>query len=106
MDDSDAFRLEHNRKVIFFECYWRFLPFNHPLRSEKWSFLKDKTVSKGPPKRKHGPDIMKMLDDLKESENCELEGYGEKHNWTHKSCLWKLSYTKTLIPPNNIDFMH
>jgi hypothetical protein len=49
---------------------------------------------------------MKMLNDLKESENGGLEGYGEKHNWTHKSCLWKLPYAKTLILPHNIDLMH
>jgi hypothetical protein len=47
-----------------------------------------------------------MLDDLKESENNEFEGYGEKHNWTHKSCLWELPYTKALILPHNIDLMH
>jgi hypothetical protein len=31
--------------------------------------------------------MMKMLGDLKESHNGGFEGYGEKHNWTHKSCL-------------------
>jgi hypothetical protein len=31
---------------------------------------------------------------------------GKKHNWTHKSCLWELSYAKTLILPHNIDLMH
>jgi hypothetical protein len=46
-----------------------------------------------------------MLNDLKESENSEFEGYGEKHNWTHKICLWELSYAKTLILPRNIDLM-
>jgi hypothetical protein len=46
--------------------------------------MKGKTIRKGPPKQKLGADIMKMLGDLKESENGEFEGYGEKHNWTHK----------------------
>jgi hypothetical protein len=32
------------------------------------SFLKGKTVRKGPPKQKFGADIIQMLDDLKESE--------------------------------------
>jgi hypothetical protein len=49
---------------------------------------------------------VKMLDDLKESENGGFEGYGEKHNLTHKSCLWKFPYAKALILPHNIDFMH
>jgi hypothetical protein len=49
---------------------------------------------------------MKMLNDLKELENGEFEGFGEKHNWTHKSCLWELPYSKALIIPHNIDLMH
>jgi hypothetical protein len=40
-----------------------------------------------------------MLDDLKESGNGKFEGYGENHNWTHKSCLWELPYVKALILP-------
>jgi hypothetical protein len=106
MEDSDAFRLEHNRKVSFFDCHRRFLPTNHPFRSDRRSFLKGNTTRKGPPKQKLGADIMKMLDDLKESENGEFEGYDEKYDWTHKSYLCELPYTKTLIPPHNIDLMH
>jgi hypothetical protein len=49
---------------------------------------------------------MKMLGELKESQNGGLEGYGEKHNWTHKSCPWKLPYANALILPHNIDLMH
>jgi hypothetical protein len=47
-----------------------------------------------------------MLDDLKESRNGKFEGYGENHNWTHKSCLWELPYANALILPHNIDLMH
>jgi hypothetical protein len=47
-----------------------------------------------------------MLNDLKESENSVFEGYGENHNWTHKSYLWELSYAKAMILPHNIDLMH
>jgi hypothetical protein len=35
---------------------------------------------------------MKMFDDPKELENGEFEGYDEKHNLTHKICLWELPY--------------
>jgi hypothetical protein len=49
---------------------------------------------------------MKMLNDLKESENGGFEGYGEKHNWTHKNFLCELLYAKALILPHNIDLMH
>jgi hypothetical protein len=47
-----------------------------------------------------------MLDDLKESENGGFEDYGEKHNWTHKCCLWELPYAMALILPHNINLMH
>jgi hypothetical protein len=65
-----------------------------------------KTVRNGPPKRKLGVDVTKMLHDLKEQENVGFKGYGEKHNWTHKSCLWKIPYAKALILSYNIDFFH
>jgi hypothetical protein len=94
MDDSDAFRLQHGRKVSFFDCHRIFLPLSHEFMDDKQSFLKDKVVRKGPPIRKLGVDIVKMLDDLKESENGGFEGYGEKYNWTHKSCIWELLYAK------------
>jgi hypothetical protein len=47
-----------------------------------------------------------MLGEFKESQDGGFEGYGEKHNWTHKSCLWELLYAKALILPHNIDLMH
>jgi hypothetical protein len=59
-----------------------------------------------PPKRKLRADIVKILGELKELHDGGFEGYGEKHNWAHKSCLWKPSYTKALILPHNIDLMH
>jgi hypothetical protein len=106
MDDFDVFRLNHNKKVTFFDCHRIFLPLNHPFKSDKQSFLKDKTVRKGSPKRKLGAGITKILDDPKESENGEFKGYSEKHNWTHKIYLWKLPYGKALILPHNINLMH
>jgi hypothetical protein len=106
MDDTDAFRLEHNRKVSLFDCHRRFLPSNHKFRNDTHSFLKGKTVRKGPPEQKFSINIIQMLNDLKESENSVFEGYGVNHNWTHKSCIWELPYAKALILPHNIDSMH
>jgi hypothetical protein len=106
MDDTDAFRLEHERKVSFFDCHQRFIPSNHKFRNDIRSFMKGKTVGKGPPMQKFSVDIIQMLDDLKESENGGFEGYGVNHKWTHKTCLWELSYANTLILPHNIDLMH
>jgi hypothetical protein len=106
MDDSDAFRLEHDGKITFFDCHQKFLPLSHEFRGDKQSFQRGKTVRKEPPKRKLRVDIMKMPDDLKELENGGFDGYSNKHNWTHKSCLWELPYAKALILPHNIDLMH
>jgi hypothetical protein len=69
MDDTDAFRLQHDKKVSFFDCHRGFLPLNHSFRNETRSFLKGKAGRNGPLKQKLGADIIKMLNDLKESEN-------------------------------------
>jgi hypothetical protein len=87
MDDTDAFRLQHDKKVSFFGFHQRFLRSNHSFRNHTRSFLKDKTVRKGSLKQKIRVDIIKMLDDLKESENGVFEGYEENYNLTHKSCI-------------------
>jgi hypothetical protein len=87
MNESDAFRLQHGRKVSIFDYHRRFLSLSHEFRGDKESFQKGKRVRKGPPKQKLGADIVKMLDKLKESCNGGFEGYDEKHNLTHKSCL-------------------
>jgi hypothetical protein len=50
------------------------------VRVDKQSFQKGKIIRKGPPKPKLRADMVKMLDDLKESENSGFKGYGKKHN--------------------------
>jgi hypothetical protein len=80
MDDSDAYRLQHDKKVTFFNCHQRFLPLSHHFNGDKKSFTKGKTVRKGPPKQKLEADITQMLNNLKELENGNFEGYGENHN--------------------------
>jgi hypothetical protein len=67
MDESDAFRLQHGRKVSFLDCHQRFLPLSHEFRGDKESFQKGKSVRKGPPKQKIRANIMKMLSELKNS---------------------------------------
>jgi hypothetical protein len=106
IDDTDAFRLHHGKKVSFFNCHQRFLPSNHSFKNDTRSFLKGKTIRKGPPKRKLKADIMEMIDDMKESESGVFECYSENHNWTHKSCLWELPYTEALILSHNINLVH
>jgi hypothetical protein len=34
MDDTDAFTLQHGKKVSFFDCHRRFLPSNHSFRND------------------------------------------------------------------------
>jgi hypothetical protein len=87
MDDTDAFRLQHDKKVSFFDCHLRFLLLNHLFRNDTRKFLKGKTVRKGSPKQKFGADTIKMIDDLNASKNGVFECYDENHNWTYKSCL-------------------
>jgi hypothetical protein len=59
IDESDAFKLQHGRKVSFFDCHRRFLPLSYEFRGDKESFQKDKSIRKGSPKRKLRADIMK-----------------------------------------------
>jgi hypothetical protein len=66
MDKSDAFKLQHSKKVSFFDCHRRFLPLSHEFRGDKEAFQKGKSVRKGPPKRKLRVDIMKMIGELNE----------------------------------------
>jgi hypothetical protein len=106
IDESDAFKLQHSRKVSFFHCHQRVIPLSHEFRGDKKSFQKGKSIRKGPPKRRLGADIVKMIGELKESQDGGFEGYGKKHNWTHKNCFWELPYAKVLILPHNIYWIH
>jgi hypothetical protein len=38
MDESNALRLQHDRKVSFFDCHRRFLHLSHEFRGDKESF--------------------------------------------------------------------
>jgi hypothetical protein len=40
MDESDAFRLQHDKKVSFFDCHRRYIPLSHEFRGDKESFQK------------------------------------------------------------------
>jgi hypothetical protein len=53
---------------------------SHEFRGDKESFQEGKVIIKGPPKQKLRADIVKMLSELKESQNGGFECYDEKHN--------------------------
>jgi hypothetical protein len=71
IDESNTFRLQHDRKVGFFDYHQRFLPLSHEFTGDKESFQKGKRLR---------ANIMKMLGELKESQNGGFKGYDEKHN--------------------------
>jgi hypothetical protein len=75
MDDTDAFRLQHNKKISFFNYHQRFFPSSHSFRNDTRLFLKCKTVRKGSLKRKFKTNIIKMLNDLK----CQEQLLGVLH---------------------------
>jgi hypothetical protein len=106
--DTDCFRLTHGGKISYFDCHRRLLPLNHKFRQQKDTFKRDNIVTKGPPKRLSGPQIVDMLDKLTPDPERPgyFEGYGEMHNWSHKCALWELPYMLTLILMHNIDVMH
>jgi hypothetical protein len=105
--DTKAYRLDHGKKVTFFDSHRRFLPRNHPFRNDTKSFRKGIKVTEGPPKRLTGKDIIHQLEDLKlAADGVSFEGYGKQHNWSHKSFLWNLPYAEALILPHNVDLMH
>jgi hypothetical protein len=58
MGDTQAYRLEHGKKVSFFDYHRRFLPSNHPFRNDTKSFRRGIKVKDGPPKRLMGEDIL------------------------------------------------
>jgi hypothetical protein len=69
------------------------------------SFLKDKTVRKGSPNKKLRANIIKILDDMKESKNDVLVGYKENHNWTLKVVFRNFLY-KIIDTIHNINLMY
>jgi hypothetical protein len=64
-------------------------------------------LEKGPPKQKLRADIVKILGELKESQDGGFEGYSEKHNLTHKKLFLGTPLFKCIdITPHNIDLKH
>ena len=99
--------LKHGRKHSFFDCHRQFLPIDHEFRSDTTGFRANIAVRSGPPRRLAGEEVRARLDALKPLDDGDgFEKYGEEHNWTHISSLWRLPYFHKLILPHNIDVMH
>jgi hypothetical protein len=106
--DTYCFPLMHGGKINYFDCHRHWLPRKHKFRQEQNTFRKDTIITKGPPKRLCGAQIIDMLDKLMLDPERPgyLEGYGEMHNWTHKCALCELLYMPTLILMHNIHVIH
>ena len=54
-----------------------------------------------------GAEVRAEIEALKDDkEKGGFIGYGEEHQWTHKSGLTRLPYFNDLLLPHNIDVMH
>jgi len=69
--------------------------------------MKDVVVEGPAPQMMIGVMVHAQLDALEVNDQGDhFLGYGEEHEWTHKSCLWNLPYFDDLLFPHNIDIMH
>ena len=69
--------------------------------------MKDVVVEGSAPQMMIGATVRAQLDAFEVNDQGDhFLGHGEQHAWTHKSCLWNLSYFADLLLPHNIDVMH
>ncbi|GLT24991.1 hypothetical protein SLA2020_001500 [Shorea laevis] len=112
MENTRAFYLQNGRKISFFDCHRQFLPTNHPFRSNKNDFLKNRVEKLGHPPRLSGEQIwgqIRYLPDIqfgKPDKKKNIPGFGDYHNWVKKSIFWELPYWKTNLIQHNLDVMH
>ncbi|WVZ77611.1 hypothetical protein U9M48_025460 [Paspalum notatum var. saurae] len=105
--NTRCFRLEFGGKICYFDCHRCWLPSDHIFRGEKDAFRKYTVCYEEPQKMLSRQKISDQLASLKlNKEKTTYKGFGKKHNWTHISGIWDLSYTKALKLPHNIDVMH
>jgi hypothetical protein len=99
---SNAYRLKKGLKATWFDCHRRFLPIDHPFRTDANAFRKDKVVREGPPRQLTGEEVKAQL----YSQVDNTEKYGKEHNWAYISGFWQLPYFTKLLLRHNIDVMH
>jgi hypothetical protein len=87
--DTDYFCVTHRGKISNFDCHKRWLPRKYKFRQVQNAFRKDTIVTKGPPKRLSGIQIIDVLDKLTSDPERlgYFKGYRETHNWTHKCTI-------------------
>jgi hypothetical protein len=80
----DCFHFTAGDKICYFDFHRCFLPFNYPFRRQRKEFRKGTIVTKGPPKRHSGIEIIEEHRKLVlDGSGKRYRGFGEEHNWTH-----------------------
>ncbi|XP_057803652.1 uncharacterized protein LOC131018985 [Salvia miltiorrhiza] len=116
-DDTDSFRLPLSGKQSWFDCHRRFLPTDHPFRRNKYAFIKNAQVRKGPPQTKNGYQLLAEIEGLGIKKVTELTVEETRlriskrqrtyeSGWRKKSIFWDLPYWSSLLIRHNLDVMH
>jgi hypothetical protein len=99
--------LKRGGKFSSFDQHRQFLPLDHPFRRDVKNFRKGVQVTDPAPQMMTGAEVRAEIEALKDDkEKGGFIGYGEEHQWTHKSGLTRLPYFNDLLLPHNIDVMH
>ncbi|CAM8999975.1 unnamed protein product [Rhodiola kirilowii] len=110
MEDTKTFWLQRGRKVSYFDCHRRFLPFGHQYRSNIDSFRRDHIEADGPIPFRSGEEIYNRVQNYnyvwEERPDHIIDGFGVTHNWTKKSIFWDLPYWVNVKLRHNLDVMH
>jgi len=92
MHQNYAFQLQHKRKLSWFDCHRRFLPWNHYFRTNKVAFHKGKSIHIGSPRRISGEilsDVASKLPKVTTEVEFQIPRFQEnEHNWTKQSIFW------------------
>lgn len=93
-------------KYSAFDKHQQFLPIDHPFRLDIKNFTKGLVVTDPPPHIMTSAEVCAQVSALQVNQQGGFVGYGEQHNWNHKSGLWRLPYMEDILLPHNIDLMH
>ena len=110
-DETDSIYLKHCKKCVYMG-HRRFLPTDHPLRTEGKHF-KGEPETRPKPLFRNGKRVFSMIKDVKVvfgkgpgSQPVPKDDQGHVPMWKKKSILWNLPYWQVLQVRNAIDVMH
>ena len=110
-DETDSIYLKHCKKCVYMG-HRRFLPTDHPLRTEGKHF-KGEPETRPKPLFRNGKRVFSMIKDVKVvfgkgpgSQPVPKDDQGHVPMWKKKSIMWNLPYWQVLQVRNAIDVMH